>query len=186
MAHNLQTQLVEAFREGIMQKQISSSMSTKLIIVKECDTLESAYQVMKANKIRHLPVADARGAIVGLLSDRDLNRAMYSDVSENGIREETAFKPGIKVRDYMSWPVHSFDKAALLKTVVRKMIEEKTSSFLITDKEKIVGIVTTEDMLKVLENLLDASEESTRLNLEGMLFDPVFGSASRMISDIGI
>lgn len=170
-----------------MQKQISMSMSTKLIIVKEGDTLESAYQIMKKNKIRHLPVADARGVIIGLLSDGDLNRAMYSDISENGVREEKMeFNPGVKVRDFMSWPVHSFDKAALLKTVVRKMIEEKASSFLITDKEKIVGIITTEDMLKVLENFLDASDESMRLNLEGILFDPVFGSASRMISDIGI
>jgi acetoin utilization protein AcuB len=170
------------------EHNLKTEMTKNLVTVESSKLVEEAYQLMFNNKIRHLPVVDKTGTIVGLISDRDIQRAMHSEVGDSyGFKTESIkFKENTKVSDYMVWPVKSFDVSTDLKLVVQKMIDTKVSSFLIKEDEEIVGIVTTDDFLHLLHHLLDDEGEEKQFNLGDVIDLPLFGRVAQMASDAGI
>lgn len=159
-----------------MKVTVKEGMSTDIVSVECWEKLVAAYKKMRSYRIRHLPVTDSAGNVVGILSDRDINRAMQSHVvkSESKLRtEDISFEPEATVQDYMSWPVKTFDKDRQIKDVAKEMIREKISAFLVTDRRnEIMGIITTEDLLRVLIELLEGPEPARAWNLESLLKMP--------------
>ncbi len=64
--------------------QVTSSMSTNLFTCRESDDLTHAEAIMRDEKVRRLPVVDAHGRLVGILSLNDLARKA---VGESAARE---------------------------------------------------------------------------------------------------
>lgn len=140
-----------------MKYSAIDTMTSGLIKVRLEDSLESAYLKMKNNKIRHLPVVDEAGKIVGIVSDRDAYRGMQTEVRDwHSIQlEEGDFDPNDKVKDFMSWPVKAVSHDTDLRVVIGRMVKEKISAFLVTYEDRVAGIVTSVDLLKLLQELLD-------------------------------
>lgn len=141
-----------------MIKKIEETMTPDLVTVGWDERIEMAYRRMQANRLRHLPVHNENGEVVGMLSDRDVQRAMVSQVdhdSSTALSAETiSFDPNSRVRDYMAWPVLSVGKGSDLKAAVALMLGNRVSALLVRDHGRAVGIVTTDDLLKVLTELL--------------------------------
>ena len=168
-------------------QNISKCMTTQLITVSESSDLTSAYKLMQLNSIRHLPVVNAQDEVVGILSDRDLQRALKTEVLHQlGLTIENAkFDPEEVVYEYMSSPIKTFDKKVPLRHVVKEMLKDKISCYLISDEQKIVGIVTSDDFLEILLKYLD-NEEANSWSLERFLYTPWVQSASNSIGQAGI
>lgn len=146
-------------------------MSRKLLVIGESDTVENALQMMRNNWIRHLPVIDKNNEnVIGMTSERDLMGSI---------------NPQAPVRSVMSQPVKTFDLNTPLDSVVHAMVEEKISAYLITDNEEIIGIVTSEDMLVLLEQLL-TKDESRPTTVMELLMNPVLQRTMNMMSQAGI
>ncbi len=107
-------------------------------------TLRTASEIMEANRIRHLPVLHG-GKLVGVLSDRDLKMAM-------GIVGVDADKT--TVEDIASEEVYLTSPDAPIDEVARQMSERRLGSALVVDNHKLVGIFTTTDALRALDDLL--------------------------------
>lgn len=154
-----------------MKVNLRNNMSQKLITINHSATAGEAYKIMTANWIRHLPVVDESGDyIIGMLSDRDLLRTP---------------NPSTPVKELMSFPVKTFDVETPVQRVVKAMINEKLSAFIITRQDQIAGIVTSEDMLILLSKILD-EEESAKWVLSEFLVNPVFQRTVNMASQAGI
>ncbi len=168
-------------------KNISKCMTTKLITISEGSDLASAYKLMQLNSIRHLPVINKQEEIVGILSDRDLLRALKTEIiHQPGFKIENAkFDSTDIVYEYMSTPVKSFDKRVSLNQVLKEMIKDKISCYLISDEQKIVGIVTSENFLEMLLKYLE-NEEASSWSLERFLYTPWVQSATTSIGQAGI
>jgi CBS domain-containing protein len=140
------------------KKTAQDTMSARLVTINVNENMETAYRRMQRRHFRHLPVADDNGEIVGMLSDRDVQRAMISELRRElptPVASETIrFDPEARVRDYMGWPVQSVDRGSDLRVVADRMLKERVSAFLVTDARIPIGIVTTDDLLKVLMDLL--------------------------------
>jgi acetoin utilization protein AcuB len=160
--------------------QANDSMTRKVYTISWDDTLLKAYQLMKERKIRHLPVIRPQGDIVGVLSDRDLQRAMQSDFGKDKTRvSETAqFPQGALVRDYMNWPVLTVERSQDLKSVVKMMMIDKISSVIVTEESKLVGIITTQDLLRVLLDFLSNPGSSKKYGIENFFEDDWINSDS--------
>lgn len=151
----------------LLKNQITRNLTC---IAEEAQVFE-AKQLMKNNWIRHLPVTDLNGEyVVGMISDRDLLRAKNEEQ---------------KIKDLMSSPVKTYDIETPVKTIVHAMIESKVSAFLITKKEEIIGIVTTEDMLLLLSQTLTEANK-TELILSQYLANPVFQGSINLLNQAGI
>ena len=149
-------------------------MRDKLLTVNVDDTVAFAYRLMKENSIRHLPVRDDRGEICGILSNRDVMRAAESNVSfEFGFFFENIRVPShLLVEDYMTSPVETLPSDTPLRLVAKKMLEFKISCFLIAEAEEVVGIVTTDDLLRYLAFTLEGASDDWKLNLKSLFTEP--------------
>lgn len=144
-------------------------MTKRIIKVKTDMPVQLAYEEMKAHGIRHLPVVDHLGKLVGIVSDRDIQRAIHVR-QVNEIEQEMTFNPHDTVENYMSWPVQTVDEKTSVTDLTRMMIEMKVSAFVVSGgNQYIKGIVTSEDLLKYLLDVLSLSE-STRAMPIGNLF----------------
>ena len=154
-----------------MRLSLKDHMSRKLLVISESDTVENALHMMRNNWIRHLPVLDHNNeAVIGMVSERDLLASI---------------KTQIPVRAVMSTPVKIFDVGTPLDSVVHAMISEKISAYLITDNEEVIGIVTSEDMLVLLEELL-TNDDSKPTTVMDLLMNPVLQRTMNMMSQAGI
>ena len=129
------------------------------------EELRSACDKMEAQKFRHLPVTDLAGRIVGILSDRDLKRAMRPDPNLADKGDKPRFRKGALVSEYMSWPAQGVDEHTPVGDVVRVMLTDRISSLLILAGPQAapVGIVTTDDLLRLLLRTLDEPGQKARL-----------------------
>lgn len=129
-----------------MNINLSKNMSKNLITVSENMKVEEALMIMKNHHFRHLPVVNDKNEIVGIVSDRDLYKSLNNEE--------------IILSQIMTRNIFKFDVKTNMKELVEKMIKLKISAFLITSNGDIAGIITTEDMLLLLSQLLESAEES--------------------------
>jgi len=130
-------------------------MSTDLFTVSPDDPVTLAAGTMTWRHIRHLPVEDAAGKFVGMLSSREILRV----VAERGLerRESTPTVIG-EVMD-----AHPTTVGPDVSTIeaVRLMLSEKLDCLPVVKDGELVGLVSTQDMLVVLACLLGADGEKT-------------------------
>ena len=154
-----------------MKLSLKDHMSRKLQVISLDDTVDNALHMMRNNWIRHLPVLDRNNeSVVGMISERDLL---------------VAPKTQAPVSTIMSTPVKIFDINTPLDSVVHAMIVDKMSAYLITDNEEVIGIVTSEDMLVLLEDLLTKDEKKPTTVMD-LLMNPVLQRTMNMMSQAGI
>lgn len=107
-------------------------------------TISKAEEMMNEFHIRHLPVLHG-GKPVGVISSRDiLLIKAYPELNP----EETTLEEACSADPYMVAP------AEKLSTVCQQMSENKYGCTLIVENEKVVGIFSWVDALKVLSKKL--------------------------------
>ncbi|MGE3975810.1 MAG: HPP family protein [Bdellovibrionales bacterium] len=135
-------------------------MSSDLIVTHVEELMSDAYVKLLKNDIRHLPVVDDAEKIVGIISDRDFKKAMWR-FSDN--EQRATFDDEDVVGDFMSWPVKTITPDMGVITVAKRMVNEKVSAYLVVDNNRLVGIVTHEDLLQAFisqaEENVDRKEE---------------------------
>lgn len=142
-----------------MVTSINSLTKHNLRCIEIDSPLVEAFVLMQKSKIRHLPVKDGE-QVVGILSDRDIQRGLRTEIFETEGRQliDTKIPLDFTVRQFMSWPVKTVKAGQSVREVTRRMIREKVSAFLVTDGLDVVGIVTHEDLLLHLDSILSAAD----------------------------
>ena len=150
--------------------EVRSLMTKKIITVKVNTPIQAAYEDMKEHGIRHLPVVDVSGKLVGIISDRDMLRAANIRMI-NEIEQEMTFNPHHTVEDFMSWPVQTVSEKTSVEDLARMMIDQKVSAFVVNGPNHYIrGIITTDDLLQYLIEMLHSSESHRRIPLERAFF----------------
>ena len=122
-------------------------MSRRIVAVAPRDSLERARELMQEHGIRHLPVV-RRSRIAGILSDRDLRSAAAS----------------IKhVQDVMSLNPTSISPDTAVDEAASIMDARKFSALPVIEKGRVVGVLTTTDVLRAFVALSGAAEPTTRI-----------------------
>lgn len=139
-------------------------MSKKVITVDQKESLSEAINILKRNKIRRMPVLDEE-RLVGIVSDRDLKEASPSKVSSLDIWELHYLMSKIKVKDIMTQnpitisPDSTIEKAAIL------MHDRKIGGLPVVEDNKLVGIITEQDIFEALIDITGARIPSYRVSL---------------------
>lgn len=142
----LQTPLTEVTRnKGISMKNIPpvrKYMTMTPIAINADSTVEEAMKVMQKHDIRHLPVVS--GTTYGVISDRDLKYASAL----------AGFNPRhAKVRDIWEEQPYITKPDALISDVSAELAERKVGSVLVMDNGHLVGILTTTDVCRALNDV---------------------------------
>ena len=113
--------------------------------------LKDAHKLMREHHFRHLPVTRA-GAIVGVLTDRDIKLVLGPDF-DYPIEEQ------LTVRDaYVEKPC-VVPASTPVATVARTMAENHIGSAIVTKHDKLVGIFTVTDACRALADVLAGAGE---------------------------
>ncbi|HAL18215.1 MAG TPA: hypothetical protein DCO86_01110 [Spirochaetaceae bacterium] len=118
-------------------------------------------QVLKDNKIHRLPVLDRKGALAGVITEKDILHATPSPVSSLSIYEIPYMLAKLKVSNLMSKP-KSVSPDTLVEEAARMMIEGDLSCLPVVEGGRLIGIVSKSDMFKVLVELCGANEKGVR------------------------
>jgi len=125
---------------------ISKIMTTDLITLSYSDTLYSAEKRMKVNRIRHIPVVD-NDKLLGLLSLSDLKRVSFIDAYSKEGTEDTPVYNILSIQDLMiKNPIVASSDTSILE-VSKLLINKEFHSLPVVDDGKLIGIVTTTDIL---------------------------------------
>ena len=125
-------------------------MSSDIVTIAPGETCHEALQRMTRNRVRHLPVVERDGAVVGIVTDRDLRHYLFTpDVfGRLGEVDVLSILRGARVRDIMSSPVVTTDANADVTDAVRVMCQRKVGSLPVLDGEELVGILTETNLLR--------------------------------------
>ena len=114
------------------------------------DKLATADDVLKQERIRHLPVLDRDGNLCGILSQRDLFRGMLLRALGYGSYLETKMLDTHVVKEAMIEHVHTTTPDTPLKDAAKLMTTHKIGCLPVLDNGKLVGIITEEDFVKLV------------------------------------
>jgi acetoin utilization protein AcuB len=126
------------------QVTVGDFMTKSPVLIGADQPLSLAHQLMRKKRIRHLPVL-AGGRLVGVVSLRDLHLVeTLQDVDASRVRVDEAMSPD----------VYYVAGDAPLKRVAREMARRKLGSAVVLEGSKVVGVFTTIDALRALDQAL--------------------------------
>lgn len=118
---------------------VKDVMSRVLITATAEQTVDEADYEMMVAEIRHIPVVNASGQLVGIVSNRDIARA-FSKLGRSSVR----------IGSIMTEEVTTAGEAMLIADAIELMLERKIGCLpVLGDGGQLVGIVTETDCLRV-------------------------------------
>ena len=134
---------------------VSEIMTADVLTVRETGTLVQALTTMSENGIRHLPVVDDAGTLVGIVSDTDLQQFHLSRVSDLETLDRLKTRLNQPIASDMSADVLSVGPEADITEAIDLMIEERIGALPVVDAEadRLVGIVSYIDVLRAARDL---------------------------------
>lgn len=143
---------------------VQDIMQAELITILPETTLPEALRLVQRRGVRHLPVVE-NGNLVGIVSDRDLKRAMPSAATSLSAQELNYLLDRVKVGEFMTRGVITIAPMFPVEEAARIMVTEKISALPVTEGGRLVGIVTETDVLRLFAKAMGALEPSSRLDV---------------------
>lgn len=134
----------------IRKAPISTIMTEHVITLHKEDSLEKAEQIFKRHNIRHIPIV-TNNVVIGMLSKTDLLRLKFSDYGENENLDSDAFIYHMfTIEQVMRQKIVSVSSSNSVKEVAEIFATKEFHALPVVDNNKLVGIVTTTDIIKYL------------------------------------
>jgi acetoin utilization protein AcuB len=131
--------------------QVRDWMTTSVEVVRPDDDVESARALMRARRVRQLPVVSG-GTIVGIITDRDLRGAAHDAAA--------------KVSSLMTPGPLTTTPGTLIEDAASVLRMHKIGALPVVEHGRMVGIVSESDLLDALVELTRIAEPTTLLQIE--------------------
>jgi CBS domain-containing protein len=136
-------------------EKVRSRMKTELVTLGATEKLREAVRLELQRKIRHIPIVDGDGRLLGIVTDRDIKRALPSPLTGQLAREEyDAVLDETELQKVMTRDPVSVSPDTTLSEAVQIMFEKKIGGLPVVEKGKLVGIFTQTDALALCLELL--------------------------------
>ena len=135
-------------KEGIVREIMMGSPVT----LAPDDTLDLASDVISLGRIRHIPVVE-NGRLVGVVSERDLMGATANHVFGLKQKSRSALLKSVLIKDIMKKRVVTMEPETPIKEAARMMAEKKIGCVPVVSEGRLVGLVTTTDILRYVEGV---------------------------------
>ena len=156
--------------------KVSDVMTPKVISVVPSDRIADAIRLMLDNRISGLPVIDAAGRLVGMVTEGDLLRRAETGTTRHRARwlqfllspgrlaDEYVHTHGRRVDEVMTCDVVTATEATSLDTVVQLMERHGIKRLPVVRDGKVIGIVSRANLLHALVAIGNAPERNGALD----------------------
>lgn len=128
-------------------------------------SVTDALRLMSERKIRRLPVVDAQGGVVGIVSDRDLLLASPSPATTLAIWEIHELLAKLTVEKIMTREVIMVQEDTPLEEAARVMADSRIGGLPVLRGNTLVGIISESDLFKTLLQLLGGRRPGVRITV---------------------
>lgn len=135
---------------GAASLEVRDLMTSKVFAVRADDDLSTVRELMVERDVRHVPVVDDEGNLVGLVSQRDLLR--NSLIEQPGVPDyiEDAVLERVVVGEVMTSFVDRVTAELDLREAAQLMFENKYGCLPVTEGDRLVGILTESDFVRFM------------------------------------
>ena len=130
------------------ERLVRDLMTEKVFTLKARDDLAALYDLMDSRHVRHVPIVDSDGELVGLVTDRDLSRSALGAVEELPLSVEREILRRRRIRDIMATEPDSIEPDATLKEAAAILLENKVGCLPVVEGLHLVGILTEADFVR--------------------------------------
>jgi CBS domain-containing protein len=141
--------------------KVRDVMEQHVVTVTPDDTYEDAAKLLNEHQVSGVPVVDAAGALVGMVSEKDLYRILfpyYSSYYEDPVSYADLEKREDKIEDvrikkvdiFMSRDIVSIDPEAPIMRAGGIMLAKRISRLPVIENGKLVGIVSRSRIFKAV------------------------------------
>ena len=150
----------------VRPRRVLELMNPDVVTLRPEHSVAEAQEILSAKSVSGAPVVDDAGRVVGVVSQNDLVRRtthpdtaehagqFFSSIEEFADLGATPVAAGsVRVADVMSKRVYSVGRDTGVAVAANIMRERRIHRLIVTDKGVLVGIVTSLDLLRVVEEL---------------------------------
>ena len=164
---------------------VGERMTRDPIVIHDDTPMDEAMKVMRDNKVRRLPVLNKKGALVGIVSERDLLYVSPSPATSLSIYELHYLLSRIKVAEVMTTEVITVTEDTPLEEAARIMADNKIGGLPVVKNGELTGIITETDLFKIFLELLAAREMGVRLTMLVLDEKGVLAKVTGEIAELG-
>ena len=141
-------------RELTDEVLVREVMSSPVIEAEEHETAEDAAKKMMKYGVGAIIVTGQRGEPVGIVTKTDLvNKVIAKNLKPNEV----------KLKDIMSTPLQTIDPDARIEDALRKMNKLKVNRLAVIYKNRLAGLVSIKDILRVTPEILEIVKENMKI-----------------------
>lgn len=112
------------------------------------DTLASLYDLMDSRRVRHVPIVDSDGELVGLLTHTDLAMTALGSLSDLPLSQERDLLQRRRIREVMVTEVETVEPETSLAEAAQTLFENKIGCLPVVEGNRLVGILTESDFVR--------------------------------------
>lgn len=144
--------------ESLNRLRARDIMTGSPLTVNPDTRLSKVMEIMEQRGIQHFPVME-NDRLVGMLSERHLRDAMPSVLTVEDPEARRHFLHVTRVAQVAVKEAHTAPPDAPLSRVITTMRTFRLGSLAITEGHRLVGIVTSGDLITLLERILRSAEQ---------------------------
>ena len=165
---------------------VKERMTTPAVVVQVDTPVQEALKLMRDNKFRRLPVVDRDGALVGIVSERDLLHASPSPATTLSVWEVNYLLWKLKVADIMTHHVLTIDPESPLEDAASLMVSRKIGGMPVVDNNNhVIGIITETDIFRAFVEMMGGGQKGLRLTLQIPAGSGTLAKLSKAIFEAG-
>lgn len=128
--------------------EVRDLMTPKVFTLKPADSLEDLYELMDDKHVRHVPIVDREGDLVGLVTHRDLSRSVLGPQEGLPLSVQEDILRRRRVREIMATEVDTIEPDAPLQSAAEILLESKIGCLPVVEGDHLVGILTEADFVR--------------------------------------
>jgi CBS domain-containing membrane protein len=128
-------------------------MTPKVFTIRFDKKLIAVREIMTWAHVRHVPIVDASGGLVGLISHRDLLHAAISSVAAAAEVERARYLADVPIEQVMKTDVQTIGPEDPIRKAALLMRQSKIGCLPVVSNGKLVGIITGFDLVGIVEKL---------------------------------
>jgi len=134
--------------------RVQDFMTRSPVAIPSDALVEGAAAMMRTRKLRHLPVTDRGGRLVGIITDRDLRQVIFDPAIQARLGRAGETLKALAVRDVMTWGVITVRPETAIRDAAWLMREQRVGALPVLRSGRLVGILTERDVLRAFEETL--------------------------------
>ncbi len=134
--------------------RVRDFMTKDPVTLRQDDLLRQAVEIVMVRRIRHIPVLDERGTLVGIVTDRDVQGTLPSPLSAAAPEEYEALLETTPLSRIMTRDVITVGADDLAAEAVETLLADRIDGLPVLEGGRLVGIFTVRDALRAYLEIL--------------------------------